>query len=223
MSTQKFVTLSLILSFIYLVYVILDYYGYVRYTTVHLFPPNSYIKNYTKLSKADSDCKVVVSMTTTPSGLKHLKPVINSLLDQTVRIDLISITVPYGDQYALPENLKKCVQLYRCGRNYGCANSLIPAAMREGEKNTKIITVGDNKIYGKDFIETLINTSKKNKNCIVWCGEKFELGNGALFTSNMFSEKIVNMSDKDDCQEWLKKSFKNIKKINVIYQDNFTI
>ena len=163
MGTKAYVTISLITSIISLIYTILSYYGITRYLKILLSSPKKYIKKYGKLDIGDKD-RVIISMSTSSS---KIRPVINSLLDQTVKVDLIAINVPYGKKYKLPKDLEDAVALYRTSKPYGSSTCLIPAVMREGEKTTKIITVGDNVIYGKDFIEVLLKESKKHPNDIV--------------------------------------------------------
>ena len=120
---------------------------------MYIFSPEKYSKNYKNLDRVNKKYKTIISLTSSPSKLKKIKPVINSLLDQTVKVDLISITVPYGKQYVLPDNLKNIVQIFRAGKNYQDATSLIPVILREEDATTTIINVGDDTIYGKDFIE----------------------------------------------------------------------
>ena len=201
MQRRTVIILSLVSAFISLIYMLLSYFGFTRYFALHMFPIESYTKNYAKLDKA-SDKKVVISLTTTPKGIKKLKPVINSLLDQTVKVDEIAISVPYGKQYDIPKDIQNVAQVYRYSLDYGNNGKLIPIVLREGEKDTKIIIVDDDMIYGKDFIETMITASEENKNTAI-CAK-----NSVLITPEFFTEDVCNYDGKSTCDEWLKKNLK---------------
>ena len=186
-----------------------------------VFSPDTYIKKYNKLDSGDKD-KVIISITTKQSPIK-LKPVINSLLDQTVKVDLITLTVPYGTKYDLPEELKGGVLLYRTGKDYGDATCLIPTIMREGERNTKIFTVGDDIVYGKDFIETLLNVSKKFPDKVVYMenGNGLDVTKGAIFKPSFFDSTFVDMPEGVSCTKWINKYVKNKK--GVKYNENYKL
>jgi len=116
-----------------------------------------YIQNYHKLPKADKN-RVVVSFTASEKELSQLKPFINSILDQSVRVDDIALTIPYKDMGKVPKNLKKILGVYGISKSYS-ANNLIPAVLREPEATTKIIIVEPNMVYGQDFVADMVDAS----------------------------------------------------------------
>ena len=71
-----------------LIFSLLLYFGIIRYLNLYIYNPKSYLKKYFELEKAYNK-KVVINLSITNPD--KLKPVINSLLDQTVRVDEISI------------------------------------------------------------------------------------------------------------------------------------
>ena len=76
---------------------------------LYIYNPKSYIKKYFDLEKACNK-KVVINLSI--SNPDKLKPVINSLLDQTVRVDEISINT----DKKLPDYIKdlnKVVRIYQ--------------------------------------------------------------------------------------------------------------
>lgn len=218
---RTYATFSLIFSIVSLVYTICVYFGLTRYIEMCVYSPDTYIKKYNKLDSGDKD-RVIISITTNKPIIK-LKPVINSLLDQTVKVSLITITVPYGDKYDLPDELKDSVLLYRTGKNYGDATCLIPVIMREGEKNTKIITVGDDTVYGKDFIESLLNESKEFPDKVIYMedGTGLDVKNGAVFKPSFFDSTFVDMPVDMPCKTWVNKYVKDKKGIK--YNENFKL
>jgi hypothetical protein len=202
-----------------MIYVILDYFGIIRYIKLYLYSPEQYIKDYKKLDKIYKD-KVVISLTTTPDNMKKLKPVINSLLDQTVQVDLISLCIPEGnDEYKLPSELKDAVAIFRCGNDQEL-NPLISTIMREGESTTSIIVLGDDYVYGKDFVETLIEESNKNPNDIICVGNSINLKKGALFKTDFFKEDFLEKNNQTP-DEFVNDYFKNHKQIHINYYENY--
>ena len=59
---------------------------------------NRETSDYKKLEQFDKDKRVVISIAPSLKDMKNIQPVVNSLLNQTVKVDLISITLPYGDK-----------------------------------------------------------------------------------------------------------------------------
>lgn len=219
MERKTIILISLIAAIISMIYVILDYFGIIRYIKLYLYSPEQYIKDYKKLDKIYKD-KVVISLTTTPDNMKKLKPVINSLLDQTVQVDLISLCIPEGnDEYKLPSELKDAVAIFRCGNDQEL-NPLISTIMREGESTTSIIVLGDDYVYGKDFVETLIEESNKNPNDIICVGNSINLKKGALFKTDFFKEDFLEKNNQTP-DEFVNDYFKNHKQIHINYYENY--
>lgn len=215
MNNKLIIIISIISIIISVIYVILSYFGILRYVKMYIYSPENFIDTYKKLDTGDVNNRVVISITTTPDKLKHIKPVINSLLDQTVKVDLISITTPSNQVDNIPDCIKKAVSVYKTGIDYGDANSLIPVILREGELNTKIITVGDNTIYGKDFIEHLIEKSIKQPDSVIYTNNtnSINLKSGAIFPVKIFNEDFV--STPVPVNDYVK------EKININYRENY--
>lgn len=207
MQRRTVIIISLLSAVLSLIYVLLSYFGVTRYFALHMFSTESYAKNYTKLDKASDKVKVVISLTTTPERINKLKPVINSLLDQTVRVDEIAISVPYGKNYNIPKEIQNVAQVYRYSLDYGDSGKLIPVILREGEKDTKIIIVDDNMVYGKDFVEEILGVSEKYKDQAI-CVKKLSSKHGILVTPEFFTGEVCNYDGKSTCDEWLKKNLK---------------
>jgi hypothetical protein len=181
---------------------LLYYIGLVRYFIVHVDKFDDYVKNYNKLKKADENCKVIISFTTTPDRISQLQPMLISLLDQTVKVDQIALNLPYthkGQKYTIPEDYKKLLNVFKVGKDYGPGTKLLPTLLREGEVGTKIIYIDDDYIYGKDFIETIVNESIKNPTTAIHTkNRKF-----ALVKPEFFNKDVINheMDYFDD--EWI--------------------
>ena len=205
MKRRTIVILAFISAVFSLVYVLLVYFGVTRFFAVHLFSTESYAKHYKALDKADEKVRVIISLTTTPERVNKLKPTLNSLLDQTAQVDEIAITVRYGCK--LPESVKRVAQIYNYGSDYKDNGKLIPVLSREGEKDTKIILVDDDMVYGKDFVETLIDASNANPGKAIGVkklGSKY----GVVVTPEYFSEDVVEYDGHTRHDSWLKQHLK---------------
>jgi hypothetical protein len=222
METNKIYIISIILTIISLLYSLLNYLGIIRYISLYTYPVEAYIKNYKNLDKIGKH-RTIISLTTTPEQMKKLTPTIKSLLDQTVKVDLISIIIPQGDEYKLPSKLKDSVSIFNCGEDKGILNCIIPAITRETESTTRIITLSSCKIYGKDFIETLMEASEENPNKIIYNNNKdyLDIGKGVVFSTKFFDEKFLHPPKDIDPNKWVNDFFKSFPKERIEYNENY--
>jgi hypothetical protein len=183
---------------------IADYNGLIRYAKLHFADSETLINNYTKLENADKD-RVVIVFNAEGNQLKNLKPFINSILDQTVKVNDIALSVPYKDIPLLDKNLKKVISVY--GRTLDYKDSGICGVLREPEANTKIIIVDSNIIYGQDFIEKIVEASNSNPEKII--KTKF----ATLVKPKFFNGKLSCKDDVETCC--------NTDKIILKYKENF--
>lgn len=223
MEKKTIIILSMITAVISMIYLLLQYFGFLRYTGLYLFSPEKYINNYKNLDKIDENNRIVISLTTTPQKMKKIKPVICSLLDQTVRVDSIYITVPQGSEYKLPKKLKDVVTVFRTKQDRGDISPILSTLIREGDDDTKIIILGDSTIYGKDFIERIIDESNKDSKKIIYVNNKdyIDLKKGVVFKTNFFKEDILKTEKNIDSNEFINKYFKNFPKRRISYNENY--
>jgi len=217
-------TISIITSLISLLYLCLSYKGIIRYSELYIKSPKKYENGYKKLEYFDKNKRVVISLAPSLKDLKHIEAVIKSLLNQTVKVNLISITLPYGDNYKIPVSIKDSVAVYRTNTDYGDLNSIIPTAIREGEANTQLIVLGTDKIYGENFIEEILEKSKENPDDIIYCNNKenkFCIKKGILFPINVFSEDFFNCPKTIDSDDWTNTLFSNKTKTKMDYFYNY--
>jgi hypothetical protein len=172
------------------------------------------------LEKADDKERVVISFTTTPGRLNKLKPFLNSLLDQTVKVDEIAMSIPYKYYGNVPKYLKKFVRVYGYSKNYDDTGNLIPVLLREGEANTKIIVVQDDMVYGKDFIEDLVEKSNKNSDKLVYATDNKDPKWGILIKPLFFDTKVSDYVDGTGCGPWLGKCA-NSKGVSADYSGTY--
>jgi hypothetical protein len=225
MEKKTIVILSLISATLSLIYILLQYYGFTRYAGLHIFNTEKYVKHYTKLDKIGKH-RTIISMTATPEQMKKLTPTVKSLLDQTVRVDLISVTIPYGNNYKLPSELKNAVSIFRW-TNDCVLPTILPTIIREKDSTTHIITLGVDKIYGKDFIEELLEESEKNPDKIIYENniDTIDLDKGVVFRTEFFGKDFMDVPDgidsNIDANKLINKYFKDFPKKRIKYRENY--
>ena len=210
---RAFQIFSLILSIIGVIYLCLSYYGYLRYFTLHIKNTESYIENYTKLEKSKG--RVVVAFNANDKNIKRIKPSVNSILDQGIRVSDIGLTLPYKLYPNIDENFKKVLSLYGYSKDYKDSQNLVCSILREPESETKIILLDPEIVYGEDFIETIISASEKYPDKIIY--SKYAI----LIKPKFFDEMVSCPKNELTCKEWIEKCGKN-KGVEIIeYSENF--
>jgi len=178
------------------------------------------IENYSKLPKASTDNKVTISFTCKRDKLHKLKPFINSILDQTVKVDLIAMITPLGNKeedYNIPKYIKNIAIVFPSGRDCGKGTKLIPMLLKEKEKGIIIIALDENKIYGHDFIYTMVEESKKYPDSVL----VDKNGSAILVKSDHFDCDIINRENDNLDNEWFLKKAKDSKIVD--YSENYGI
>lgn len=105
---------------------------------------------------------VIVTLTSLPSRVGLLRPVLASLLDQTVPPSRVVLALPAFSQreqaaYRLPAFLDHpCVEVLPCERDWGPATKLIPSWQRAGP-DSLLLALDDDNIYPRDLIERLLH------------------------------------------------------------------
>jgi len=156
------ITLLIISTILSLIMTFFSYFGITRYFSCHVNNCKGFIQNYSKLPKT-SEKRVVISFSVNTNKFNKLKPFLNSILDQTVKVDLIAMIIPDDGRdkdYVIPEYIKDFAVIFHTGRGYGKGTKLIPMLLREKECDTTIITLDENIVYGQDFIYSLLEESK---------------------------------------------------------------
>jgi hypothetical protein len=129
---------------------------------------DKYAESYTDLPLASEKKVVVVLSVQNENELKNIFPTVNSLLDQTVRVNKIFLVLPCSTNCNVPENLTKVLSVVQPGKVYDDKyQDIITVLQREKEKDTFIIKVSNGIIYGKEFIENAIGTSESNPDSII--------------------------------------------------------
>ena len=189
----------------------------MRYKNLQKASIQQYINNYGNVEKKCKD-KIILSFTTTPDRIKYITPMLLSLLDQTSRVDQIAMNIPEkcnDCSYDVPSEYKDICNVYTVGKDYGIGTKYVPTLLREDNCGTKIILVDDNKIYGKDFIEKIVQESEKYPDKVIYVGPEFK-GSSAILIKPEFID-CINHGKCDDI--WLLNNLK-ADKIMLDYKDN---
>jgi hypothetical protein len=128
--------------------------------------------------------RVVVGLTTIPSRVQYLLPVVSALRDQTRVPDAIYVTVSKtsskegGISYPLRKIsrvLKKAAgrlgSVLVLDEDYGPLTKLVGMWMHERSPRTLLITADDDQLYSRTFVETLLNGAERHPGAAVClCG-----------------------------------------------------
>lgn len=115
--------------------------------------------------------RVVVSLTTIPSRVARIKPMLESLLAQTRKPDRMILWLPKVCRkefaaYDVPLDLRQWmeangIEVRECDIDWGSATKLIPTLLCELEDETIIITMDDDILYEAHAVEELVAASEK--------------------------------------------------------------
>lgn len=153
---------TIILSIVSLAFILLSYFGVIRFLSLHYYSTEGYTKNYAKLPKTED--RVVVTFSTSEKQAPELRGMVNSVLDQTMRVDLVALNTSDGEEKQLPNGYTDIISVFPVAKNYGKLRGLIPTLARELDDETMIIFLQDDMIYGKDVFEQLIDAHEKQPN-----------------------------------------------------------
>ena len=127
--------------------------------------------------------RIVASLTTIPSRIQKIEPIINSLQNQSaVKFDNIYLNIPIsfkGQKYVIPSFLDKynTLKILRCERDYGPITKLVPVLDVEKDADTIIITFDDDSMPSPNVLKIFISKAKRYPNCALsfsgWCIGKF--------------------------------------------------
>ena len=219
MTKRNTIIFSIIISIISAIFILLSYFGITRCWMLKLQNPDTYIENYNKLPTTKQK-RVVLSFTTIPDNINKIKPMINSILDQTVKVNQIALVTPYhynGQKYNFPPYLKNVANNFPSGKNYGEGTKLIPILLREKECDTIIIAINDNYIYGKDFVETMVKAVEDNPDTVL-----VDKNHSAIVLRPEYFGCDVIDRDKDKFdEEWFISKAKKSKVID--YSENYKL
>ena len=184
MNKRLMLIISLVFSLLSLVYVVLDYFGYLRCWRLHASTTSEpYIQKYSKLDTMDdpsdgSPSKRTLIGVSVCNGThpKRVLRTVNSLLDQTVKVDMI--VVVYPPSFTPTPDLKKAARMMPSGVSSGdqALSAIRTLVQQEGDADARVLNVGDDVTYGQDFVETLLEQALKEPTKVVYWKESPKKG-----------------------------------------------
>lgn len=211
MNKRTVIIITIISTVLSLMFIFVSYYGIDRYISLHMKSPENFIKNYNKLPKADIKNRVVISFSTTPENINKIKPMINSILDQTVKVDAIYMVLLADKNYDIPQYINQVATTVLAGKDYGSGSKIIPILLKEKECDTTIIALNDNIVYGQDFIFTMIQESNKNPGVVLMDKKESVM----LIKPEYFGCSVINRDKEDFDNKWFLDKSKHNKTINL--------
>ena len=199
METSTFV----IISVLALAFAVLVHFQIIRYLYLHCASSEKFIEKY-KTLKTTPKKKVAITFPVANVN-KNVKPMINSVLDQTVRVDSIVCVIPDDvSETTLPDSLKKTCFVSKCKKlkDKSSENCIVPALLREDTADTVIFILDPDYVYGKDFIQTLVEEMETSNQPLI--------SRGALvFKPLHFREGVsANCDAETDVFSMMNKPFK---------------
>lgn len=158
--------------------------------------------------------RVVFTLTTLPSRVNHILPILKSLYNQTIKPDDIYLTVPMrsrrlGKGYDIPENVRDLCTIVTVKKDYGPITKILGALIMENDPDTIIITVDDDIIYPKNMIETFLSYHKKYPN--------EALGSSGLSLGGSLFKYSIKFNQKKSDYWFTMSVAKEGKKVDIIY------
>lgn len=146
--------------------------------------------------------RIVVSLSTIPSRIDHLRPVLNSLLDQAEPADRIVLALPKhsareGRAYPSPQDVAVPggVDILPCD-DLGPATKLLPALA--AEPGAAIVVVDDDVVYPRHFIATLLAAHRQNPRAAVgYRGVKLKHGTPFVDLEHRFAGAVETPAPVD--------------------------
>lgn len=162
------IVFSLIITIISAIVTFLLYYGVIRLVKVKTGDTEKYAKDYLNLPKAQTNRRIVVSIT--GDSMDKLRGTVNSIFDQTVRPDQIIISVPPNSNIKLDDFVahNNLITVHRLAKDYGKCCNIVSPLIREKDAGVIIIIADQNTVYGADFIESIVEESEKNPECVIY-------------------------------------------------------
>lgn len=126
------------------------------------------------LGKTPDRMRVVASMTTIPSRIDQIRPVVEAVLAQSVPVDHLELNIPYqcirtGESYAVPAWLESMdrVKIFRT-EDYGPITKIAPTLLRyQNDHQTHVWSVDDDCAYPANQLALLCRVHDPDKRRIL--------------------------------------------------------
>ena len=146
--------------------------------------------------------KIIISLTTIPSRINLIEPVLDSLINQTIRPDVIYLNIPrrynrFGNCAKIPEFIenKKIVKVFYLDKDYGPATKFIGTLLNPEVSDKDIVLVTDDDVIKLNhWAAKLLLCHQPDKIC---CFEERKLGKEIIwgYLGYIFRKGIFDVND----------------------------
>jgi hypothetical protein len=146
--------------------------------------------------------KIIVSLTSWPKRILNVATVINSLLNQEIKPDLIELNLCILEfpkkEKNFPNDLKLLIKKNRnieinwVSKNTGVFKKIIPTIQKFYGMNYYLMSVDDDWIYQKIYIKTMIYFIEKFKSDSFCLGKSKVIGNRMIYKSEIFDYDFIS-------------------------------
>lgn len=165
---------------------------------------HDYIKKYNKLPNASDETKVIISFSLHDDN--DFKPFLNSILDQSKRVDEIIAIVP-SENTIIPDYAKQVVIPLVSKKSCGFGSKIIHTLLYERDADTIIIGLDSKNIYPYDYVETITDKLIQDKTLTLFRDDTIALRPCGI------SEDIIDRNLSDYPLSLFKEKCHNIKKL----------
>lgn len=151
----------------------------------------SYINNYPNLPRVDCKSQVILALTTDPENIDSMKPMVDSILNQSVKVDRISLFLHEPEKQKLPSWVMDVMNIHPMSKEY--KSCIVPSLLKEKECDTVILVLDEKKVYPKTFIEKMISESKKNPGKVLTNKDNTCI----LMRPEYYDPDVINRDQKD--------------------------
>lgn len=148
--------------------------------------------------------KIIISLTTIPSRINDIEPVLNSLVNQSVKPDKVYINVPkkynrfkevIEEPSFIKEKFSDKVELFYIDQDYGPASKFIGSLFNKEIKKEDILVITDDDVVKtKTWLKMLLDNHLDNR---VTSFVERQLGNEIIwgYLGYIFKRKLFNLSE----------------------------
>lgn len=217
MKKRTVLMLAIVATLLSMAFAVSSYYGLDRYIALHVKGSDGLIEGYHKLPEANNKQKTVITFSALPQDFGKLRPMINSILDQTRRVDRITLVTPRSHEgYNIPDFITKVANVQQAGKDYGDGTKIIPTLLKEKEGDTIIIALDSGWVYGKDFIETMVDSIAKNDGKLLTDSKNTTI----VVKPEYFDYDVIDRDQDKFDKQWFTDKAKNSEVVP--YSENYT-
>jgi len=146
--------------------------------------------------------RVVVTFTTLPDRYTFLQNSVKSILNQTLHVDAIYAAIPkrctrLNKEYPpVPKEITDICTVIVPDVDYGPITKIYGGLIAEADPETIIISCDDDVIYHPEFIQTIVECSKKSPNAAI-------CGTGAIISRGLYLVSINTTLSQFRWWNWL--------------------